>query len=31
MGTDFDKKTHEEMLKWLDQASSGEIQGLLIV
>ncbi|MFJ1827586.1 translation initiation factor IF-2 [Streptomyces sp. NPDC088178] len=27
MGTDFDKKTHEEMLKWLDQAHSGEIQG----
>ncbi|MEV6165994.1 hypothetical protein AB0L71_29595 [Streptomyces sp. NPDC052052] len=27
MGTDFDKKTHEEMLAWLDQANSGEIQG----
>ncbi|MFJ7492350.1 WXG100 family type VII secretion target [Streptomyces sp. NPDC097727] len=27
MGTDFDSRTHEEMLKWLDQASSGEIQG----
>lgn len=26
MGTDFDRKTHEEMLKWLDQAHSGEIQ-----
>ncbi|WP_327367702.1 hypothetical protein [Streptomyces sp. NBC_01217] len=26
MGTDFDKKTHEEMLDWLDHANSGEIQ-----
>lgn len=26
MGTDFDKKTHEEMLEWLDHANSGEIQ-----
>ncbi|MCX4847703.1 WXG100 family type VII secretion target [Streptomyces sp. NBC_00893] len=26
MGTDFDKKTHEQMLEWLDHANSGEMQ-----
>ncbi|MFD7527576.1 WXG100 family type VII secretion target [Streptomyces sp. NPDC059849] len=26
MGTDFDKKTHEQMLEWLDRANSGEMQ-----
>ncbi|MCX5343245.1 WXG100 family type VII secretion target [Streptomyces atratus] len=26
MGTDFENKTHEEMLEWLDHANSGEIQ-----
>ncbi|MFF3122272.1 hypothetical protein ACFVRD_07835 [Streptomyces sp. NPDC057908] len=26
MGTDFDNKTHKEMLDWLDRANSGEIQ-----
>lgn len=27
MGTDFDRMTHEEMLRWLDEAAGGEIQG----
>lgn len=26
MGTDFDNKTHAQMLEWLDHASSGEMQ-----
>lgn len=26
MGTDFDNKTHEQMLEWLDHANSGEMQ-----
>ncbi|MEV7401103.1 hypothetical protein AB0N93_12000 [Streptomyces sp. NPDC091267] len=26
MGTDFDRLTHEEMLRWLDEAAGGEIQ-----
>ncbi|MCX4396330.1 hypothetical protein [Streptomyces sp. NBC_01767] len=26
MVTDFDKKTHEQMLEWLDRANSGEMQ-----
>lgn len=27
MGTNFDRMTHEEMLRWLDEAADGEVRG----